>query len=132
MPPIPLLVGAYLTFAFFVAWCAGARGRSASGWFILALLITPLLAMLVLWFLADLVYDQQRTREFLRDAKQRRYRPDPHDTFSRTRERQEQDIQDSVITARLERKRAAEPAPVTARRLRTLENRTPATLIMPM
>jgi hypothetical protein len=130
MPPIPHLICVYLALAFIIAWCASARGRSATGWLIVALLITPALAVLVLWFLPDLAYEQQRTREFLREAKQRRHRRDPHDTFSRTRERQEQDIQDKVITARLERKRAVEPVPATTRRLRALENRTPATLIM--
>jgi len=132
MPPIPHLLCAYVATAIIIAWWASVRGRSATGWLLIAVLITPMLATVVLWYLADLAYEQQRTREFLREAKQRRHRRDPHDTFSRTRERQEQDIQDKVITARLERKRVVEPVPVTTRRLRALENRTPATLIMQM
>lgn len=132
MPSIPYLISTYVVTAVIVAWWASVRGRSAIGWLVIALLITPVLALVVVWYLADLAYEQQQTREFLRAAKQRRNRRDPHDTFSRARERQEQDIQDKVITARLERKRANEPVPATTRRLRARENRTPATLIMQM
>ena len=133
MPALPYLIGGYLALAFTIAWFATRRGRSVVVWFCIALLITPVLAGLILWFLVDLAYEAQRTREFMRVAKQRRHRRDPHDTFSRTREQQEQEIQDKVITARMVRKPPL-PGPVaeTTRRLRALDNRTPATVIVEM
>lgn len=130
MPALSHLLGGYAVAALLIAWIAARRGRSAGSWLGLALLITPVMALLVLWFLPDLAHEEQRTREFLREAKQRRHRRDPHDTFSRTRERQEQEIQTKVITARIERQRMAEAPPITTRRLRSRENRTPATVIM--
>lgn len=134
MPPItslPSLVVGYAIACLLLAWIARSRGRSPFGWLVIALVLSPVLAMVALWFVKDLEHERQQTREFLNRAKQRRHRRDPHDTFSRTRERQEQEIHLTVITARHARRHQAEPAPTT-RRLRARENRTPATVIMQM
>jgi hypothetical protein len=125
----PVFVTGYLVAALLVAWLAALRGRTAIGWLIAAVLVSPLLAVALLWFLPDLEHERRQTREFLTQAKQRRNRRDPYDTFSRTRERQEQEIHAKAITTRHERQRRVEPAPVP-QRLRSRENRTPATVIM--
>jgi uncharacterized membrane protein YeiB len=132
MISFPSLLGAYAIAALLIALLASNRGRSASGWLTIALFATPALALLLLWFLPDLEHERARTQEFLTQAKQRRHRRDPDDTFSRTREQQEHEIQIKVITARLERQRLAEQPPITRRTLRSRENRTPATAIMQM
>ncbi|HEX3133386.1 MAG TPA: hypothetical protein VHX44_07350 [Planctomycetota bacterium] len=132
MITFPTLLAAYAIAALLIALLASRRGRSASGWLAIALFATPVLAAFVLWLLRDLEHERTRTQEFLTQAKQRRHRRDPDDTFSRTREQQEHDIQIKVITARLERQRLAEQPPVTRRQLRSRENRTPATAIMQM
>ena len=132
MISFPTVLGAYAIAALLIALLASTRGRSASGWLAIALFTTPVLALLLLWFLPDLEHDRARTQDFLTQAKQRRHRRDPDDTFSRTRDQQEQEIQVKVITARLERQRLAEQPPITRRTLRSRENRTPATAIMQM
>lgn len=129
MPSTPVLIGVYLLAALLVTRFAVSRGRSPLTWFVFGVVITPPLSAVMLWFLPDLEHERRQTREFLKEAKQRRHRRDPHDTFSRTRERQEQEIQDKVITARRERQRASE-AQTRPHRLRARENRTPATAIM--
>ena len=128
-PSAPILVSGYLVAALLVAWLAASRGRTPVGWLIIAVLLSPPLTVGLLWFLADLEHERRQTREFLNQAKQRRHRRDPHDAFSRTRERQEQEIHTKAITARHERRQRAEAA-VVPQPLRTRENRTPATLIM--
>jgi hypothetical protein len=131
MPPPGILICSYLLVAGLVAHLATTRGRSTAKWFVLAVVLTPLVALLALWFLRDLAHERRQTHEFLALAKQRRHRRDPNDAFTRTRERHEQEIQTKVITARRERQRAAEALPTT-RRLRSLEQRTPITAIMQM
>jgi hypothetical protein len=126
----PVLVVAYVLAMLLTARFADTRGRSGWTWGWVAGLITPPLAVVWLWFLPDLKYEQQRTREFLAAAKQRRHRQEPTDPFSRARDRQEQEIQTKAITARRLREQPLMPPPPNVRRLRALENRTPATLIM--
>lgn len=120
MPLISFLLCCYLSAAVFIAWVAATRGRSAPAWLAIAMLTTPLLALMLLWFLADLAHEQQRTRAFLRDAQQRRRHQYPHDTFSQARERQEQELHDQVITARMRRERGPDVLMAT-RGLRTRE-----------
>ncbi len=102
-------------------------------WLAIGLLVTPVLAAVALWFLPDLQGERERTREFLNQARQRRHRRDPHDAFSRSRDRQEQEIQTKATTVRINRQWLAENVSTTApttRILRARENRTPITAIM--
>lgn len=124
---LPVLLTGFVIAAVLVAWLAGSRGRSVGSWLFIALVVSPIVAVGLLWLLADLEHDRRQTREFLNQAKQRRNRRDPHDTFSRTRERQEQEIHTKAITARHERERRAQLEPDA----RAREKRTPPTFIMP-
>lgn len=126
---LPVLVTGYLIAALLAAWLASARGRTPLGWLVVALVLSPPLAVGLLWLLTDLEHERRQTREFLNLAKQRRHRRDPLDTFSRTREQQEQEIHDKAITARHQRRRPGR-ASTTSTTLRSRENRTPATVIV--
>ncbi len=101
-----------------------------AGWLLVALILTPPTASVWLWFLPDLELEQRRTKESLAAAKQRRRRHEPLDPFSRARERQEQEIQAKAITTRRLRQKPLMPEPTAPRRWRSLDNRTPATVIM--
>lgn len=127
---LPVLLTVHVIAAVLVAWLAARRGRNLFRWMLIALVVSPIIASGLLWFLADLAYDRRQTREFLNQAKQRRHRRDPHDTFSRTRERQEQEIHAKAITARHERERRGQLENIP-RRVQAQEKRTPPTLIMP-
>lgn len=89
-----------------------------------------MVALVWLWFLPDLEYERERTREFLAAAKRRRHRHEPLDPFSRARERQEQEVHAKAITTRRLRQKPLVPQVTERRRLRALDNRTPATVIM--
>ena len=57
-----LLLIVWLAFAVLVGTAANARGRSGLGWFVLAMLLSPLVAGVILALLPDL-----RTRAMLED-----------------------------------------------------------------
>lgn len=54
----------WVVFAFVVGGVAGARGRSNFGWLLLAIILSPLIAGLILAILPDL-----RTRALLEDIR---------------------------------------------------------------
>jgi uncharacterized protein YdaU (DUF1376 family) len=126
----PVLIATYALVVVVCARFAAIRGRSSWRWLLVAMVLTPLVASVLLWFLSDLEFERKRIQESLAAAKQRRRRHEPLDPFSRARERQEQEIQTKAITTRRLRQKPKMPEPAAPRRLRSLENRTPATLIM--
>lgn len=126
----PVLIATYLLVVAMGARFAAVRGRSWLRWLVVGMLLTPLVASVWLWFLPDLEFERKRTKESLAAAKQRRRRHEPIDPFSRARERQEQEIQTKAITTRRLRQKPLMAEVATPRRLHSLDNRTPATVIM--
>lgn len=125
-----VLITAYIFGVLLVGRFAVTRGRTWWHWCLVGAVFTPMVALVWLWFLPDLEYERERTREFLAAAKRRRHRHEPLDPFSRARERQEQEVHAKAITTRRLRQKPLVPQVTERRRLRALDNRTPATVIM--
>lgn len=131
LPSLPLIVAGYVFIACLVALFAGQRGRALILWLMISLTITPLVALVILWLLPDLTYENQRLLSTLVEVKQRRHRRDPDDAFTRAREQHDHEIQEKVTTARIKKKQATIEPIKPKRGLRSQGYRTPKTPLSP-
>jgi hypothetical protein len=53
------IIAAWVIFSFIVAAAAGARGRSGAGWFLLAIVISPILALIFVLVIPNLAEEQK-------------------------------------------------------------------------
>lgn len=56
------IIAAWVIFSFIVAAAAGARGRSGAGWFLLAIVISPVLALIFVLVIPNLA-EQKKAAE---------------------------------------------------------------------